>query len=645
MNAIKKNNQVRIYKILINQWDLWRHDQEHSIRTLQNIWDLSSMPSTDARYDNALGDLVQHYFNNNDWSTDYLFRERFNVYESNEVFLKFIEALLYPENYDDTEHLSMVSDEVDSILSGDNLRLVTEAFSDQGLPIQKVKQRTEDNDLPQGVKRNDIPFYIIDGISSFISEDEYFTLDPNRNWNDYGVVSMFELAYYKNGSFQAHIGYFKIIHEEENLTYTKLQPKFLNLGNEFCSLSSEEGFYQNLKEILGENGMISVLYALRDAAYFSDICDTWESNSNFKHSLIRDNGAERMLRDLKPILKGHDLSKAFHFSYSFQPAYSQIPIKVSLDFDHQAELPNRIFAVIGKNGTGKTQLMNSLPTALSKNIEEDFFKKIPSFSKIIAVSYSVFDTFRIPKKNAAFNYVYCGLKDEDGDIRSNKGLKISFHNNWKKIDDLRRLSRWRDILVNVIEEELVDQFIVVSKDYDRDFEVSIKGFHNIQDQLSSGQSILLYILTQVVANIRVDSLILYDEPETHLHPNAIVALMNSIYELVNEFESFCLIATHSPLVIRELFSKNVFVLKREDNVPSLQRIGIESFGENLGVLNDEVFGDRQVPKQYKKIIENFIEKGMNFNQIVDLLESPEAPLSLNARIYISNLIQTRNEEF
>ena len=149
----------------------------------------------------------------------------------------------------------------------------------------------------------------------------------------------------------------------------------------------------------------------------------------------------------------------------------------------------------------------------------------------------------------------------------------------------------------------------------------------------------------MVANIRVDSLILYDEPETHLHPNAIVELMNSIYELVNEFESYCLIATHSPLVIRELFSKNVYVITRDADVPSLRRIRIESFGENLGVLNDEVFGDSQVPKQYKKIIQGFINRGMTFDQIVQLLESPEAPLSLNARIFITNLIKTRDEEF
>jgi energy-coupling factor transporter ATP-binding protein EcfA2 len=154
----------------------------------------------------------------------------------------------------------------------------------------------------------------------------------------------------------------------------------------------------------------------------------------------------------------------------------------------------------------------------------------------------------------------------------------------------------------------------------------------------------LYIITQVVANLRLDTLIIYDEPETHLHPNAIVELMNTIYELVEEFESYCLIATHSPLVIRELFSKNVFVITRENNVPSVKRIGIESFGENLGILTDEVFGDREISKQYKTIIKRLIEDGRTFEEIVHLMEFDEVPLSLNARIFIKNMIRIQNEK-
>ena len=385
--------------------------------------------------------------------------------------------------------------------------------------------------------------------------------------------------------------------------------------------------------------MISILYALQDAAMFPDAHDRFEKNTSFIHSLLRGNKADRLLRTIRGTLKGRDFSESYSFSYRFHPPYSESPLKIDFNFNDQHPLTSRIFAIIGKNGAGKTQLLTKLPTSLSREIQDDFYGRVPLFTRIIAVSYSVFDTYHIPEKNATFNYVYCGLRDDKGEIRSNKGMLNSFHSHWKKIDAMRRTGKWRTVLMNFIDVNILDEFILESNDIKRDYEVDIKGFHSIKKRLSSGQSILLYIITQIVANIRVDSLLIYDEPETHLHPNAIVELMNTIYELVNEFEAYCLIATHSPMVIRELFSKNVFVMERHENVPSLRRIGLECFGENLGVLTDEVFGDKQMPKQYKKIIRNLIDAGNTFDQIVSLLEYDQFPLSLNARIYIANLME------
>jgi predicted ATPase len=642
---IAKLTQAKIFKILLKEFERIQSNNEgHAINILEQVFNLKELPSEDSRYENALGDVVQHYFRNNDWSTDHLLLSRFNVNQNDDVFRSFIEAILLPENFKSNEEISEVSGEIDQLLRKEDLKLVTDDFNDLGFPIQKIQNKDEANDLPAGVKRNDIPFYVQKNETPVVSSDEHFVLLPYTSWNDYGVISIFTLVYHDKNGESLQIGSLKIIHDTADVTLTEMEDRFFHLSDKFCSLSGTPEYYFSLQRNFNENGMISILYALQDAAYFSDIGDEWESKTNFKHSLIRENSAERMLRELKPVLKGHDLTSIHSFSYRFQPAFADAPIKVDFHFDNSNPLANRIFAIIGKNGTGKTQLLNALPNSLAHNSVRDFYGKVPLFTKIIAVSYSVFDTFKIPKKNATFNYVYCGLKDQDGDMRSNKGLTISFHNNWKKIDDMRRTRRWRDILVNVIEEEIVNQFILDSEDYDRDLEVSIQGFHSIKDKLSSGQSILLYIITQVIANIRLDSLIIYDEPETHLHPNAIVELMNSIYELVNEFESYCLIGTHSPLVIRELLSKNVYVMQRDGNVPSLRRIGIESFGENLGVLNDEVFGDRQVPKQYKKIIEDFISIGYTFDQMVKLLQSDEVPLSLNARIYIANLIKRKDEE-
>jgi predicted ATP-dependent endonuclease of OLD family len=202
------------------------------------------------------------------------------------------------------------------------------------------------------------------------------------------------------------------------------------------------------------------------------------------------------------------------------------------------------------------------------------------------------------------------------------------------------VNQWRTILGNFIEEDILNQFIVPKAKQSRHnitYEVQIAGFQDAKKQLSSGQSIILYIISEIVANIRFDSLLLYDEPETHLHPNAITQLMNTIYELVDQFQSYCIIATHSPMVIRELLSKNVFILEKNGNFASLRKIGMESFGENIATLTEEVFGNKEIPKQYKKIIEEFVSEGKTFSEVVSLLESDNVPLSLNTRLYIRAL--------
>jgi energy-coupling factor transporter ATP-binding protein EcfA2 len=196
------------------------------------------------------------------------------------------------------------------------------------------------------------------------------------------------------------------------------------------------------------------------------------------------------------------------------------------------------------------------------------------------------------------------------------------------------MSQWVKILSNFLDKEMIEEFIILKNN---EFEVSLDGFTKTRKMLSSGQSILLYIITEIVANIRYDAIILYDEPETHLHPNAITQLMNTIYELVNEFQSYCIIATHSPLIIRELLSKNVFVMERESNYPSLRKIGIETFGENLTVLTEEVFGNRSIPKQYKLILERLVNNGLSYDEIINELESDNVPLSLNARMYLKTI--------
>jgi energy-coupling factor transporter ATP-binding protein EcfA2 len=613
------------------------------------IWPLRAMPSQDERFSNAYEDVIQHTVNNDDWSLDYLFQERFDLLNSDDAFNKFIEAIVNPHFRSGQDDIIRFVVLINPYLEKEGYALAISEYDTNGLPIYTIQNKEDVDKLPVDIKSNTIPFFVVKNPTGRadrrISHNTptvfpSFVLAFNDGWNDYSVKSIFYLYYYPNANAGQQIGQVKIINDKEDDTSTEIPNEFLSLDENFCSLGQSFTYYQDLKTLLG-NDFESVLFALNDAIFNADILEKYERTSRFRTSILRNDGAERLLREVKYQLNGYDLSSfLYKFKYAFKPPYAEQSIDIDFDFDNSGELPNRIFALIGKNGTGKTQLITSLPMKIFKKDNESFVPKVPLFSKVIAVSYSIFDTFDIPKKTSSFNYAYCGLRNDKGDIMEEKGLILRFHSTWKKIEALERINKWRNILLNFIEEDILAEFLVPREEitsHHNSYAVNIEGFHKVRRKLSSGQSIVLFIITEIVAHIRYDSLIIYDEPETHLHPNAITKLMNTIYELVNEFQSYCIIATHSPLVIRELFSRNVLVMERDENVLSVRRIGIESFGENISNLTEVVFGNKNVPKQYKKIIEALINEGKSPEEIINLLEFDDTPLSLNARLYIQSL--------
>ena len=138
-----------------------------------------------------------------------------------------------------------------------------------------------------------------------------------------------------------------------------------------------------------------------------------------------------------------------------------------------------------------------------------------------------------------------------------------------------------------------------------------------------------------------DSLIIYDEPETHLHPNAISELTNTLYKLCSEFESYCLIATHSPLIIQEILSRNVYILDRENNSLYIRHPSTETLGENLTVITNEIFGNRDIPDYFKIQLKELVDNGLNYQQIISDMGSQNIPVSLNINLYLRSLFNEK----
>ena len=66
---------------------------------LMRIWDLENMPSTDYRkeYNNAYRDIWKHMIMNDDWTIDFLFRNRLDLINANdELFFIFLQEVVHP---------------------------------------------------------------------------------------------------------------------------------------------------------------------------------------------------------------------------------------------------------------------------------------------------------------------------------------------------------------------------------------------------------------------------------------------------------------------------------------------------------------------------------------------------------------------
>ena len=122
-----------------------------------------------------------------------------------------------------------------------------------------------------------------------------------------------------------------------------------------------------------------------------------------------------------------------------------------------------------------------------------------------------------------------------------------------------------------------------------------------------------------MAEIKDNSLLLFDEPETHLHPNAISNLITALYEILSKFNSFCIVATHSPMIIQEVSSKCVFILRRIDDCLEINKPNYETFAESITTITDDIFGNRQVGRYYKKALDLLSEETESYEDILKIL--------------------------
>jgi predicted ATPase len=438
-------------------------------------------------------------------------------------------------------------------------------------------------------------------------------------WDDYTYKTTFDFTFYgpDDQSITGH--QVKILDRSDKVT--KLPDRFQKLGDDFCSLGQDLKYYERLV-MLPIHIYQEILHGLNDVVFDVAIRNEFQHLEGFQLSLIRFSEAEKALKEA-PLLfemSGRTrLSGTFHFQFECLVPGAEAPHRVEIDFTERIPGLHRIVAFIGKNGTGNTQVLANLASSLSgwRLGTGKFEPERPAFSKVLALSYSSFDKFDTPPQNMkTFSYKYCGVRT-DSHLMTEAQVRAELASAYAESSKRGRHNTWLQMMQTVLGPEFsVPQTI----------DDSYGG-------LSAGQKLLVLLLTQIIANIEDESIILFDEPETHLHPDALSSVIQVLHFILSEYSSYAIVATHSPIVLQEIPSSSVRVFRRIGNTPMVDRLGIESFGENLTTISNEVFESPEGRHSYRTHLRNlFMHRSLD--EVVALFDGN---LSLNALSYLASI--------
>ncbi|ANY75964.1 hypothetical protein BBD41_27195 [Paenibacillus ihbetae] len=468
------------------------------------------------------------------------------------------------------------------------------------------------------------------------------------NWNDFGYETYFHFYYLDQPDRHEFIGAYKILDKLNHRTRYSIPKTFDKLEDNFCSLGQNIEFYEKLRKI----GFTKTeLDCLNDVALNNEKYLSFKEEEGFKESLLRWSEASKALKEARQYFGGVIEAKNLDFVFTYKIPNATSPHIVNLNFN-KSDLPYRINCFVGKNATGKTKILTQLASQLSgaQRDYDSFSPERPSFSKVIAISYSAFDELYKPFENDAnikendfndsektrkeetvfFSYIYCGLRTKKG-ILSLEDIEENFFKAYDEVITKGREEQWTKIMSNVLEDESLELIKTIREQDNK---------KSLNSLFSSGQNILISTMTEVIANIEIDSILLFDEPEIHLHPNAIANFMRMFYEILEEFESYAVLSTHSPLIIQEIPSKHVCIFSRISNTPIVQSLYNECFGENISTITNDVFEVREHESNYKTW---FKKMSLNYSkdEIIRLFEND---LSFNALTYLNSLYYNKNQQ-
>jgi len=479
------------------------------------------------------------------------------------------------------------------------------------------------------------------------------------NWDDFSFKTTFNVSYcYENGRTNT-IGQIKIgkVGMEEGRIFDSIPKQFDRLEDDYFSLGQDENYYANVYK-LGEEKSIELFTALRDVAYNLDIFSSVRKERSMRTSLLRSVSDFSVKEQFNRIAHGGAILTKYRFSYTIANSdeTQQEQSHINFEVEPGSSPPTNIHVLIGRNGTGKTTLIKNLIYSIRHNDDThgtfDYTKigrlsSRATFANVLCVAFSPFDDFSEETEiESEIPYSYIGLDKHSGDLF--KAIEDQFFESFSNcMVSTRKRKLWLNAIKILRSDPTFDEIAfdtiannVFSKAKDKLSLAKTTQIRELFSTLSSGHKVVLLIVTCCVDKTEEKSIVFIDEPENHLHPPLLSALIRALSDLLTDRNGVAIISTHSPVILQEVPSNCVWTLRRTDKLIA-ERLEGQTFGASIGSLTNEVFKLEVTKSGFHKLLREAVEKLEDYDLVMDDFDNQ---LGDEARILLRTLLAIRKNE-
>lgn len=506
-------------------------------------------------------------------------------------------------------------------------------------------------------------------LSSAIEPGTIAIMPSNDSWNDFGERILIEVLIsprhgqtFTNEGLQLG-GYFGVLKEQEGkfdtmplreLVGRDLRPVPADQAPEFFTMLPDMDSYRRIVGHIGPDEARLVLQAMNDMVEADDrpagrpwLRDARQSRI-FLNAFLRNSDSYFAWKNAAPILRGVEHEELDRISkgvrIQFQLAGRPNAHDLKFRFTHgDGVLPQRFAIVIGKNGVGKSQTLAQIVNAalLGEPNLTDLDGDRPVFNRILgfypsASSSSVFPRDR--RKRARIWYRRFSMVSGRS-RQTTSDLIVQLARSTEAIAGQKRYKIFQSAIcaidgsdelvlrtktdepgpISVVhlnrggEQERLERYASIN--------IGVEPVRLIEGKtypLSSGERSFLRFAALASLYIENGTLLLFDEPETHLHPNFISQFVALLDDLLEQTGSAAILATHSVYFVRETIEDQVNVLRSDaERMISVEHPTLKTFGADIGAISYFVFGEDQPSRLAREVEDKIMAQGASWEEIFE----------------------------